>query len=341
MKIAMLTGGGDCPGLNAVIRAVAKLAHKEGHQTFGFQYGWKGALNNIGRDLGPADVSGLLHKGGTILHTSRTNPAKDPEAVEKIKKSLAANGCDALIAIGGEDTLGAANKMAKAGIPIVGCPKTIDNDLNGTDYTFGVMTAVDIISEAIDRLHTTAESHDRVLVVEVMGRHAGWLGALGGLAGGADAILLPEEKYDTAEVAEAIKRRRAVGKNFSIIVVSEGAQPKDGDLAWKDSKVDSFGHKILGGVGDQLSKDIEKLTGFETRSVVLGHTQRGGSPNAWDRILSTRFGAAAYDAVIAKDWGKMVALQGNRIVRIPLETGVGQLKLVDEEWLKLVKRFWA
>ncbi len=346
VKVGVLTGGGDCPGLNPVIRAVVRKGiDVYNFDMVGLYHGWAGLLN---MDSGPLDlrtVSGILPRGGTILGTSRTNPAKVEGGYEKAKENFKKMGLDALIAIGGEDTLGVANKLNKIGVPVVGVPKTIDNDLSATDFTFGFDTSVNIIMEAIDRLHTTAESHDRVLVVEVMGRHAGWLAVYGGMAGGADVILIPEEPFDLHDVCDHLKKRHSRGKNFSIVVAAEGAQPRagaeGGEFFTKDKTLDSFGHVKLGGVGDTLAKAIEKKTGFETRSVVLGHIQRGGSPTAFDRVLGTRFGIAAIDLVNKKDFGKMVALQGNKIVPVHLDKAVAKLKTVDKELFDIAKVFFG
>ena len=328
MRVGVLTGGGDCPGLNAVIRAVVRKGVTEyGVEFVGFRDGWKGPLEGLTMDLGIPQVRGILPRGGTILGSSRTNPIKVDGGVDRIKANMAAAGVDALVAIGGEDTLGVATKLDELGVPVVGVPKTIDNDLNGTDYTFGFDTAVNIASEAIDRLHTTAESHHRVLVVEVMGRHAGWIALHAGLSGGANGILIPEVAFDLDEVAGWVESRFRT--NYSpIIVVSEGALPADGDLITKDQTLDAFGHVRLSGIGDWLASGLEDRTGKEARAVVLGHLQRGGTPTAFDRVLATRFGLQAIDAVAARDFGKMVALRGTDIVRVPLIEGTGELKTV-------------
>jgi 6-phosphofructokinase 1 len=343
MRVGLLTGGGDCPGLNAVIRAaVRKGIEKYKFEMLGIHKGWAGLVCPQADPIDLRSVSGILQRGGTILGTSRTNPAKIDKGFDKCADAFKQLKMDALIAIGGEDTLGVANKLAKMGLPIIGAPKTIDNDLNATDFTFGFDTAVNIVMEAVDRLHSTAESHDRVMVVEVMGRHAGWIAVYGGLAGGADYILIPEEPFDIEEVCKSLKNRHARGKNFSIVVAAEGAQPKDANtFMTKGKELDDFGHVKLGGIGDALAKEIEKRTGFETRSTVLGHTQRGGSPTAFDRVLGTRFGIAAIDLVAKKDWGKMVALQGNKIVAVPLEAAVGTLKTVDKEFFEIAKVFFG
>jgi ATP-dependent phosphofructokinase / diphosphate-dependent phosphofructokinase len=332
MRVGVLTGGGDCPGLNAVIRAVVRRGVQDyGYEFVGFRGGWRGPLEGDTVPLGRDEVRGILPRGGTILKSSRTNPFKIEHGVEKIKENLAATGVDALVAIGGEDTLGVATKLAELGVNVVGVPKTIDNDLSGTDFTFGFDTAVNIAVEAIDRLHTTAESHQRVLVVEVMGRHAGWIALHSGMAGGGAAVLIPELPFDIDKVAKYVESRFSDG--FApIIVVSEGAVPKEGgDMTLQTEEKDAFGHVRLGGIGDRLAKEIEKRTGHESRAVVLGHVQRGGTPTAFDRWLATRFGLSAIAAVNEKDFGKMVALQGTDIVRVPLAEGTGELKLVTPE----------
>ena len=332
MRVGVLTGGGDCPGLNAVIRAVVRRGVQDyGYEFVGFRGGWRGPLEGDTVPLGRDEVRGILPRGGTILKSSRTNPFKIEHGVEKIKENLAATGVDALIAIGGEDTLGVATKLAELGVNVVGVPKTIDNDLSGTDFTFGFDTAVNIAVEAIDRLHTTAESHQRVLVVEVMGRHAGWIALHSGMAGGGAAVLIPELPFDIDKVAKYVESRFSDG--FApIIVVSEGAVPKEGgDMTLQTEEKDAFGHVRLGGIGDRLAKEIETRTGHESRAVVLGHVQRGGTPTAFDRWLATRFGLSAIAAVNEKDFGKMVALQGTDIVRVSLAEGTGELKLVTPE----------
>ncbi|MEV4412126.1 6-phosphofructokinase [Catellatospora sp. NPDC049609] len=328
MRIGVLTGGGDCPGLNAVIRAVVrKGVGTYGHEFVGFRDGWKGPLEGITRPLGIPEVRGILPRGGTILGSSRTNPFKIENGVERIKQNLADMGIDALVAIGGEDTLGVATKLTDLGVHVVGVPKTIDNDLGATDFTFGFDTAVNIAMEAIDRLHTTAESHHRTVVVEVMGRHAGWIALHAGLAGGANVILLPEQKFDLDKVVEHVETRFKT--NYSpIIVISEGAMPTDGDMVTLNGELDAFGHVRLGGIGNWLADQLEKRTGKEARAVVLGHTQRGGTPTAFDRVLATRFGLHAIDAVHEGDWGKMVALRGTEIVRVPLIEATRELKTV-------------
>jgi len=332
MRVGVLTGGGDCPGLNAVIRAVVrKGVKKHGFEFVGFRDGWRGPLENVTMPLGIEQCRGILPRGGTILGSSRTNPFKIDDGVQRIKDNLAADGVDALVAIGGEDTLGVATKLADLGVNVVGVPKTIDNDLSGTDFTFGFDTAVNIATEAIDRLHTTAESHHRVLVVEVMGRHAGWIALHSGIAGGASGVLIPEQPFDIDEVC-ALVQKRFESRFAPILVVSEGAVPRDGSgMTLQSGEVDAFGHVRLGGIGDRLAKEIEQRTGAEARAVVLGHVQRGGTPTAFDRWLATRFGLQAIGAVADGDFGVMVALRGKDIVRVPLIEGTGELKLVSPE----------
>ncbi|GIG64790.1 6-phosphofructokinase [Phytomonospora endophytica] len=331
MRVGVLTGGGDCPGLNAVIRAVVrKGVSTYGHEFVGFRDGWRGPLENVTMPLGIKEVRGILPRGGTILRSSRTNPFKIEGGVERIKENLAATGIDALVAIGGEDTLGVAKKLADLDVHVVGVPKTIDNDLGATDYTFGFDTSVNIAMEAIDRLHTTAESHHRAVVVEVMGRHAGWIALHSGLAGGANVILLPERRFDLDEVVAHVRSRFEIDYS-PIIVVAEGAMPAEGDMVTQTGELDAFGHVRLGGIGNWLAGQIEKQTGKEARAVVLGHVQRGGTPTAFDRVLATRFGLHAIDAVSDGDWGKMVALQGTDIVRVPLEDATRELKTVPLE----------
>ena len=340
MKIGILTGGGDCPGLNPVIRAATKTALREGYQPIGVRNGWKGLVE---ADVFPLDgnsVSGIIHRGGTILGTSRTNPFKDASALEKLKINFKKLGLDALIAIGGEDTLGAANKFYKEGFNVIGVPKTIDNDLSGTDVTFGFDTAVNIAMEAIDRLHSTAESHRRIMVVEVMGRHAGRIALHSGIAGGADLILIPEVPIKMKEVCEVIQKRIDRGKFFSIIVVAEGAK-FDGNEVLVERKLDEFGHVRLGGIGEMLAKKIEELTRLETRVAVLGHIQRGGTATAYDRVLGTRFGAKAVELVKKKDFGKMVALRGTEIVAIPIQDAVNKLKTVQPEYYDMARTFFG
>ncbi|TML64737.1 MAG: ATP-dependent 6-phosphofructokinase [Actinobacteria bacterium] len=334
MRVGVLTGGGDCPGLNAVIRAVVRKGERQyGDRLVGFRDGWKGVIDNVTMPLDVERCRGILPRGGTILGTSRTNPYKVDEGVARVLKTLDAEAVDALVAIGGEDTLGVAHRLEGEGVRVVGVPKTIDNDLSATEVTFGFHTAVQIATDAIDRLHTTAESHDRVMVVEVMGRHAGWIATYAGIAGGAAEILVPEEEFDIDVVSDMIRRRHAQGRFASIVVVAEGAKPKAGSMAVQSGEVDQFGHVRLGGIGNQVAEEIEKRTGFETRVTILGHVQRGGTPTAFDRILATRFGVAAIDAVHDGAFGQMVALQAGDIVRVPLADAVGELKTVDPSLL--------
>jgi len=341
-KIGILTGGGDCPGLNPVIRAVVRKALLEGYEIVGIKNGWKGLVENDTMPLNMSAVSGILPKGGTILGTSRTNPYKKEGELEKVKDNFKKMCLDALVAVGGEDTLGVASKLTKDGLPnIVGVPKTIDNDLSATDYTFGFDTALNVAMECIDRLHTTAESHHRIIVAEVMGRHAGWIAIEAGIAGGADVILIPEIPIDMDEVCKIIKRRHERGKTFSIVVVAEGAQFKDGTMVTQEQKLDSFGHVRLGGIGEDLASQIEKRTGFETRVSVLGHIQRGGSPTAFDRVLGTRFGVKAIELIKNKKFGRMVALAGIKIIDVPLEEAVKSLKTVDMELYDIAKVFFG
>ena len=338
MRIGILTGGGDCPGLNPVIRAVVRKALVDKHEIIGIKNGWKGLVENDTIVLNLDNTSGILNRGGTILGTSRTNPYKKEGDVQKVKDNFKQLKLDALIAVGGEDTLGVANKLLKEGLNVVGVPKTIDNDLNETEYTFGFDTAVNIAMEAIDRLHTTADSHHRVLVVEIMGRHAGWIALHAGIAGGADAVLIPETPIDLNQVCQIIKKRCARGKLFSIIAVSEGAQLKEGDIVLQKKELDAFGHVRLGGIGETLAKKIEEATKHETRSVVLGHLQRGGCPTAFDRVLGTRFGVKAVELVNEKKFGYMVSLKANKIVPVAIDKAVAKLKTIDDkEWLYLIK----
>ena len=337
-RVGILTGGGDCPGLNAVIRAVVRRAD-DGLEVLGFRNGWAGVLEGDSLPLDLDNTRGLLHRGGTILGTSRTNPFTENPAhkhrsfaatgAERIAATLEASGVDSLIAIGGEDTLGVASKLGDHGIDVVGVPKTIDNDLAGTDFTFGFHTAVQIATDAIDRLHTTAESHNRVMVVEVMGRHAGWIAVYSGMAGGADAILVPERPFDIDEVCDRIRRRHDAGRSFSIVVVSEGAMPKDGAESTAGGGTDAFGHARLGGIAVDLERGIEERTKYESRMTILGHVQRGGTPTAFDRVLATRFGVAAVDATRDGDFGRMVALHGTEITRVPLGDALREPKLLD------------
>lgn len=341
MRVGVLTGGGDCPGLNAVIRGVVRRGVAEyGYDFVGFRDGWKGPLEGLTMELGIPQVRGILPRGGTILGSSRTNPIKIEGGIERIEENLKTLGIDALVAIGGEDTLGVATALTEHGFHVVGVPKTIDNDLSATDYTFGFDTAVQIATEAIDRLHTTAESHHRILICEVMGRHAGWIALHSGMAGGANAILIPEVEFDLDEVVAWVESRFRASY-APIIVVAEGALPKGGDLITKDATLDAFGHVKLSGIGDWLAQQVEARTGHEARTTVLGHIQRGGTPTSFDRVLATRFGLNAIEAVKDGDWGKMVALQGTDIVRVPLSAATGVLKTVPIERYEEAKSFFG
>ena len=341
-RIGILTGGGDCPGLNAVIRAVVrKGVNRYGHAIVGYRDGWRGVLDNRVMHLTPDNTSGILHRGGTILGSSRTNPFKEERGVERVKDSLTAERIECLIAVGGEDTLGVADKLGSEGVRVIGVPKTIDNDLSATDFTFGFQTAVQICTDAIDRLHSTAESHNRVIVLEVMGRHTGWIATYAGIAGGADAILVPERQFDIEEVCDHIRHRHGRGRTFSIVVVAEGARPIAGQETIQTKNKDAFGHVRLGGIGVELERQIEDKTGYETRVTILGHTQRGGTPTAFDRVLATRFGIAAIDAVDAGDAGRMVALRGTSIVRVAIGDAVGQLKTLDPELYETAEVFFG
>ena len=340
-RISILTGGGDCPGLNSVIRAVVHKASNEGYEVMGIKNGWKGLIEKDAESLDINSVSGILPKGGTILGTSRTNPYKKEGGIQQVISNYKALNLDALIAVGGEDTLGVATKLAREGLNVVGVPKTIDNDLSATDYTFGFDTAVNTATECIDRLHTTAESHQRIIVVEVMGRHAGWIALESGIAGGADVILIPEFPIDMDEVCGLIRKRHSRGKTFSIVVVAEGAQFKKGSVILQEQKLDEFGHVRLGGIGEEVAREIEKRTGYETRVSVLGHIQRGGTPSAFDRVLGTRFGVKAVELVKEKKFGQMVALSGNKIISVPLESATRTLKTVDPEYYEIAKVFFG
>ncbi|MDF1535497.1 MAG: ATP-dependent 6-phosphofructokinase [bacterium] len=345
MRIGILTGGGDCPGLNAVIRAVTRKGIQEGDNILGILHGWKGMMTGQHEELTLRAVSGLIHRGGTILHTSRTNPFKEEGGSKQVLVTFKRLGLDALVVIGGEDTLGVANRLYEEHhLPIVGVPKTIDNDLSGTEVTFGFDTAVSVATEAIDRLHTTAESHDRVMVVEVMGRHAGWIAVHSGLAGGADAILIPEKLFDLDAVSESIRARHARGKSFSIVVVAEGSRldDKHGEgLVKQNEEIDEFGHVRLGGIGHFLAKELEQRTGFETRVSVLGHVQRGGSPTAHDRILATLFGVKAHELVKLGKFGMMAAMVCGKIDAVLLAEAVKELKTVDMDLYDIAGIFFG
>jgi 6-phosphofructokinase 1 len=332
VRIGLLTGGGDCPGLNAVIRAaVRKGIDGYGDELVGFRDGWRGVLDDVCEELTIESTRGILPRGGTILGSSRTNPSKREDGIGIAADTLARHRLDGLIAIGGEDTLGAANRLSEAGLNVIGVPKTIDNDLGATDQTFGFDTALTIATEAIDRLHTTAESHHRVMVVEVMGRSAGWIALHSGLAGGADVILIPEIPFDIDEVCGLIARRRQRGRPFSIVVVAEGAMPREGTMTIATGELDEFGHPRLGGIGPRLEREIETRTGFETRATVLGHVQRGGTPTAFDRVLATRLGLAAIDAAHTGHWSHMTALHATRIELVPLADAVAEVRRVPRE----------
>lgn len=341
MKIGMLTGGGDCPGLNAVIRAVVRkgIFHYE-DKFVGFMEGWRGLIEDKSMVLDLDSVAGILPRGGTILRTSRTNPSKRPDGIERCLATIEKNKIDALVAIGGDDTLSVAQKLFEKGVKVVGVPKTIDNDLGGTDYTFGFDTACNIVCEALDRVHTTAEAHNRVMVVEVMGRDAGWIALYSGIAGGADVILIPERPFDIDNVARSIRQRHERGRYFSIVVVAEGAKfaakASDGAPVVQDMGKDEFGHAKLGGIANTLAKEIENRTGYETRAVVLGHIQRGGSPSAFDRVLATRYGLGAIDMVHRAEFGCMAALRANKIISITLKEAISKNRVVDNEMIQIV-----
>ena len=347
MRIGILTGGGDCPGLNAVIRAVVRRSTDREHQMVAVRDGWKGLTDGIFAPLGRREVSGILPRGGTILGTTRTNPYKVEGGVEAVLRNFADERLDALVAIGGEDTLGVAARLhGEHGFPVVGVPKTIDNDLSGTDYTFGFDTAVAIATEAIDRLHTTAESHNRVLVVEVMGRHTGWIAVMSGIAGGADVIMIPEQPITVEDACKELVKRHQSGKDFSIVVVSEGYKLtyESGEqrlVAGEARATDQFGHVVLGGVGDALAREIEGRTGFETRVTVLGHVQRGGTPTPRDRVLATRFGLKAADLAHEGRFGRMAALHGDTIVDVSLEEATREPKIVPAEWYDVARAFFG
>jgi 6-phosphofructokinase 1 len=342
-RVGILTGGGDCPGLNGVIRgAVRRGILEQGNSFVGFRRGWAGLLEDDWIELDRRATSGILPRGGTILGSSRTNPFADgADGAAVVMASLERNGIDALIPIGGDDTLGVAQRLHEAGVPVVGVPKTIDNDLGGTDMTFGFQTAVQIVSDAIDRLHTTAESHDRVMIVEVMGRGAGWIATYAGMSGGADAILVPERPFDIDALVAQLRRRHDRGRTFSILVVSEGATPQGGQLQTRAPTVDAFGHERLGGIGAALEVEIEHHTGYESRATVLGHIQRGGTPVAFDRVLATRFGVAAMDAVAAGRFGTMVALRGTDIIEVTLLDALREPKLLDPALYETAELFFG
>lgn len=342
MRVGILTGGGDCPGLNAVIRAVVRKGERHfGDDLLGYRDGWRGVMEDDFMTLDVESLRGTLPRGGTILGTSRVQPYMFDDGVAKIHKTIADQRLDGLVAIGGEGTLSCANELFRDGVPVVGVPKTIDNDIGATERTFGFDTAVSIATDAIDRLHTTAESHNRVMVVEVMGRHVGHIATWAGLAGGATVTLIPEEPFDIGEVCESLSRRHEKGRYASIVVVAEGAKPLPGTLEIAADEYDQFGHIRLGGIANRVAAEIEVRTGYETRVTILGHVQRGGSPTAFDRVLSSRFGIAAIDAVHDGAFGEMVALQSNKIVRVPLAEAIADLKPVSDEMWQTAKEFFA
>jgi len=343
-RVGVLTGGGDCPGLNAAIRAVVRSgAARGGYELVGFRDGWAGLEKDEAQELSIASTAGILPRGGTILGTSRTNPyAEGADGTSAVRETLARRDVGALVAIGGEDTLGVALRLHNDGVPVVGIPKTIDNDLGGSDVTIGFDTAVQIVTDAIDRLHSTAESHNRVMVVETMGRHAGWIAVQAGMAGGADAILVPERVFDIEEVCRHLRRRHARGRNFSIVVVAEGATPREGTMQTvAGAGTDAFGHERLGGIGVSLEREIERLTGFQTRATILGHVQRGGTPTAFDRVLATRLGVAAMDAVAERRFGTMVGVQATKLTETPLAEALREPKLLDPALYETAELFFG
>ena len=341
MKVGILTGGGDCPGLNAVIRGIVRKGEREyGDTLLGFQDGWRGVMSNEYTELSVNFMRGTLPRGGTVIGTSRINPYMYPDGVDRVKETVDKLGLDAIIAIGGEGTLSCSAELFRVGIPVVGVPKTIDNDIGITERTFGFDTAVAIATEAIDRLHTTAESHNRIMVVEVMGRHVGHIATWAGLAGGATITLIPEKPFDIEEVCNALRRRHEEGRYASIVVVAEGAKPKAGTIEIAPDEYDEYGHIRLGGIGNLVTREIEARTGYETRVTILGHVQRGGSPTAFDRVLSTWFGVAAIDAVHDRAFGQMVALQANQVVRVPIADAVADLKYVNDQIWDTAKQFF-
>jgi ATP-dependent phosphofructokinase / diphosphate-dependent phosphofructokinase len=342
MKVGILTGGGDCPGLNAVIRAAVRIICNAGGQVLGLQEGWRGAIKGIYEELTPDNTDHIIDKGGTILGSSRTNPYKNVETVDQLVETYRRLELESLIAVGGDDTLGVANKLHhERGLATIGCPKTIDNDLSSTDVTFGFDTSINICMEAIDRIRTTAESHRRIMVVETMGRHAGWIACYAGIAGAADYVLVPEVEVDFQKMCRHLTERRKRGKKYGIVVVSEGAKlAKDDTFITKDAEIDEFGHVKLGGIGEVVADVIEKQTGVETRCVTLGHLQRGGPPSAYDRVLGTRLGIHAGRLALNKDYGKMVALRGTKIVAVPLDEAVGTMRTLDPEVLHEAEEFF-
>jgi phosphofructokinase-like protein len=343
MRIGVLTGGGDCPGLNAAIRAIVRRAYVDGVEVLGIRNGWLGLAENDVVELDRASVTGILPRGGTILGTSRYNPLKDPKCLDRLKENWLTHRLGGLIVVGGEGSLSAALELWRDHqFQLVGVPKTIDNDINGTDFTFGFDTAVSIVTDAVDRLHTTAESHHRVMVVEVMGRHTGWIAAYGGMAGGADAILIPEHPFRISRVCALLDERKKQGRAFSIVVVAEDAHPhSDEPFLNEDESNSIYRHDRLGGIGEVLAREIERCTGIQSRVTKLGYVQRGGSPTAFDRILATRFGIKAYEMVRAGRWGEMAAIRGNRIISVPLAEAVGELKRLDEEIYRVAEVFFG
>jgi ATP-dependent phosphofructokinase / diphosphate-dependent phosphofructokinase len=341
-RIGLLTGGGDCPGLNAVIRGVVRRCIERNMRVYGFDRGWQGVLDGIVQPLTIESTRGILHRGGTILGTSRTDPVAQEDGVDRIRETLEVHGLDGLIVLGGEGTLSAAGQLNREhGIPVVGVPKTIDNDVGGTDFCVGFSTALQIATEAVDRLHSTAESHNRVMLLEVMGRHAGWIAVMAGLAGGADSILIPEHPFDVAQVSRHIRRRHGLGRDFSIVVVAEGAVPVEGTWDLPEYKTDEFGRPVLGGIGTALEPEVEKRTGFQARTTILGHVQRGGTPDPFDRVLGSLFGVAALDLAEADDWGKMVALSGNTVESIALGEATRELKTVPAQLYETAEVFFG
>lgn len=342
MKVGVLTGGGDCPGLNPVIRAIVRTIHNAGGQTLGLLEGWRGAIEGNYEELTPVDTDSIIDRGGTILGSSRTNPYKKPEDLEQLIETFGRLELDALIAIGGDDTLGVASRLhSERNLPMIGCPKTIDNDLSSTDVTFGFDTSINIVMEAVDRLRTTAESHRRIMVIETMGRHAGWIACYAGVATAADYILVPEVPADIDRMCGILTQRRGQGKKYGIVVVSEGAKLSENEgLVTQDGDVDEFGHVKLGGVGEVVADIIEQRTGFETRCVTLGHLQRGGAPSAYDRVLGTRLGIHAARLAIRKEFGRMVALRGTDIVSVPLDEAVGTMRTLSRDFLDEAEEFF-
>lgn len=343
LRIGILTGGGDCPGLNAVIRAVVRRASADGAQIIGVRNGWRGLLEDDLIPLTRASVTGILPRGGTILGTSRINPENNPESLARLRSTWLKHGLEALIVVGGEGTLRAARDMWREHqYPLVGIPKTIDNDLGGTDFSFGFDTAVSIVTDAVDRLHSTAESHHRVMVIEVMGRHTGWIAAYGGIAGGADVVLVPEHPFRMSRVGELLRHRAEQGSAFSIVVVAEDARPHDSEnFLSAETEKQIYHHDRLGGISFYLAQEIERTTGLEARVTNLGYVQRGGSPTAFDRVLATRFGVKGYEMVVAREWGQMAALRGTHVISVPLDEAVQHLKRLDEEIYRVAEVFFG